>query len=365
MAQIRLVNLKKSYGRTPALEDVTLTANHGELLALLGPSGCGKTTALQVIAGFLTPDGGEVWSDGRLMSSREGVVPPERRRMSLVFQSYALWPHMTVFQNIAFGLHLRRMRHQEVTRRVKRILDVVNLRGYEERYPHELSGGQQQRVALARALVVEPGTLLLDEPLSNLDANLREQMRFEVRRIHRETGITTIYVTHDQTEAMAIADRIAVMNRGLIEQVGIPMEIYEHPQSRFVASFIGQTNCLAGHLVEAGLARCGDLYIRTAEDGPFRPGDEVVLCVRPHAVAVRRVETSAPAGTEGVELAETNNAVIGRLVQSAYLGDSQDLRIALPGDVQVRALAPSGQSFQAGEQVLVEFPVEACRLVRP
>ncbi|HME91104.1 MAG TPA: ABC transporter ATP-binding protein, partial [Myxococcaceae bacterium] len=225
MARIRLEKLCKQYGEAEALRGVTLTIEHGELLAILGPSGCGKTTTLQLLAGFLAPDAGEIWADDRLISSPQAVVPPERRRMSLVFQSYALWPHLTVFQNIAFGLEMMRVPNEQIKKRVASILEMVNLSGYEKRYPHELSGGQQQRVALARAVVVEPDTLLLDEPLSNLDANLREQMRFEIRRVHERTRIATIYVTHDQAEALVIADRIAVMNRGVIEQTGTPQEI--------------------------------------------------------------------------------------------------------------------------------------------
>lgn len=355
MAEIRLAHVSKRYGQAVALRDVTLVVRHGELLALLGPSGCGKTTALQIIAGFLVPDEGEVWAGDRLLSSPRAVLPPERRRMSLVFQSYALWPHMTVFQNIAFGLELRRLRRDEIARRVARILEVVNLGGLGQRYPHELSGGQQQRVALARALVVQPDTLLLDEPLSNLDAHLREQMRFEIRRIHTETGITTVYVTHDQAEAMVIADRIAVMNTGRIEQVGTPPEIYEAPQSRFVASFIGQANCLPGTLVEPARVRCGGLELRAADCRAFRPGDDVVLCVRPPAVRVRR----AGGVTAG------DNLTAGRLVQRAYLGDLEDLRIALPGGMVVRALVPAGQRYEPGEELLVELPADACRLVRP
>ncbi len=356
MAQIRLVNLSKRYGAVAALDGVTLTVTHGELLALLGPSGCGKTTTLQVIAGFLTPDAGEVWADDRVISTPQGAVPPEQRRMSLVFQSYALWPHMTVSQNVAFGLEMRRLRRDEIDRQVMRILQVVGLDGYEGRYPHELSGGQQQRVALARALVVQPATLLLDEPLSNLDAALREQMRFEIRRIHRETGITTVYVTHDQAEAMVIADRVVVMHHGRIEQVGTPREIYDAPQSSFVASFIGLANCLRGRLAGPGVIRCGDLEFRVADSGAFHPGDEVVLCVRPHAVRVRRASSTMPAG---------NNATVGRLVQQAYLGGLHDLRVALPGGGEVRAMLPSHAGCETGEQVVVEFPVEACRLVRP
>ena len=356
MAQIRLVRLEKRYGTTQALCGITLAVSDGDLLALLGPSGCGKTTTLQILAGFLVPDGGEVWAGDRLISSPQGVVPPERRQMSLVFQSYALWPHMTIFQNVAFGLEMRRLSREEIARQVKRILAVVNLSGYEQRYAHELSGGQQQRVALARALVVQPHTLLLDEPLSNLDANLREQMRFEIRRIHQETGITTVYVTHDQAEALVIADHIAVMNSGQIEQVGTPEEIYERPQSRFVASFIGQANCLAGRVVEPGLVRCGELEIRsTADQDQFHPGDEVVLCIRPHALRVH--------GATSIDAARCNTA-LGRLVQHAYLGDLQDLRIMLPGSLQIRVLTTSRQRYRPNDQLLVELPVEACRLVR-
>jgi len=355
MAQIRLVNLRKTFGTAVALQDITLTIEDGELLAILGPSGCGKTTTMQLLAGFVVPDAGEVWAHDRLISSSRAVVPPERRRMSLVFQSYALWPHLTVFQNIAFGLEMRRVPSDQIRRRVNSILEIVNLVGYEKRYSHELSGGQQQRVALARALVVEPDTLLLDEPLSNLDANLREQMRFEIRRIHDTTRITTVYVTHDQAEALVIADRIAVMNKGLIEQTGTPQEIYEQPQSRFVASFIGGANCLVGQLLEPGLVRCGQLQFRAKDGRGLRAGDEVVLCIRPHAVKVHRVHPDPGAGT---------NLAGGHLVQHAYLGDLQDIRILLPGGAQIRALTPAGNFFQAGEEVFVELPIERCYLLR-
>lgn len=355
MSQIRLVDVRKQFGRVTALRAITLTVRDGELLALLGPSGCGKTTTLQILAGFLVPDGGEVWAGDRLLSSPRAVVSPEHRRMSLVFQSYALWPHMTVFQNVAFGLEIRRLPRGEIAQRVERILGVVGLAGFDARYPHELSGGQQQRVALARALVVEPDTLLLDEPLSNLDATLREQMRFEIRRIHEETRITTVYVTHDQAEAMVIADRIAVMNAGQIEQTGTPREIYESPLSRFVASFIGQANCLPGRLVEPGLVRCGELEFRMADANPFRPGDEVVLCIRPHAVRVHGAALTSPVAI---------NTISGQLFQQAFVGDLQDLRIGLPGGLLIRAFTPSRPGFRQGDQVLVELPSEACRLVR-
>jgi iron(III) transport system ATP-binding protein len=351
MARIRVDKLCKHYGGAAALQGVSLTIESGELMAILGPSGCGKTTTLQVLAGFLTPDSGEIWSDDRLISSAEGIVPPERRQMSLVFQSYALWPHLTVFQNIAFGLEMRRIPSNQIKQRVSAMLELVNLPGFEKRYPHQLSGGQQQRVALARALVVEPDTLLLDEPLSNLDANLREQMRFEIRRIHERTKITTVYVTHDQAEALVIADRIAVMNLGIIEQTGSPQEIYERPRSKFVASFIGGANCLPGQIVAPGIVRCGQLEFRTAGDNGLSNGEGVVLCIRPHAVKVHRIRP--PASDEA-------NFVDGRLLQQAYLGDLQDIRIALAGGAQLRALTPSGKPYQPGEDVFVELPLEDC-----
>ncbi len=354
MAQIRLVNLGKKFGEAAALRGINLAIEHGELLAILGPSGCGKTTTMQLLAGFLDPDQGEIWADDRLISSPKAVVPPERRRMSLVFQSYALWPHLTVFQNVAFGLQMRRLRSNEIRRKVIAILEMVNLAGYEKRYPHELSGGQQQRVALARALVVEPDTLLLDEPLSNLDANLREQMRYEIRRIHDRTGIATLYVTHDQSEALVIADRIAVMNKGQIEQTGTPREIFDRPRSRFVASFIGAANCLAGQLIEPGLMQCGPVQFRAIDGVDLRAGDEVVLCIRPHAVKVHRVR---PAATAGVNLAT------GQLVQQAYLGELRDVRILLAGGAQIRALTSSGTSYAPGEDLFVEMPIDGCYLL--
>src|SRR5216683_7437837 len=354
MARIRLVDVKKDFGAVPALRGIKLTVEHGELLAILGPSGCGKSTTMQLLAGFLDPDAGEIWADDRLLSSPRGIVPPERRRMSLVFQSYAVWPHMTVFENIAFGLQMRKLPEREINERVQRMLDIVNLGGFERRYPHELSGGQQQRVALARALVVEPDTLLLDEPLSNLDANLREQMRFEIRRIHDRMKITTVYVTHDQAEALVIADRIAVMNRGVIEQTGSPKEIYERPRSKFVASFIGGANCLPGQIVAPGIVRCGQLQFRTNDEHSLSKGEEVVLCIRPHAVKVHRIR---PAASEEANLAG------GRLLQQAYLGDLQDIRIALADGAQLRALTPSGKPYQPGEEVFVELAFEDCYVV--
>src|ERR1700727_1753522 len=245
-SKLSLIGLGKKFGSVPAVTDVTLSLSPGEFVSLLGPSGCGKTTTLRMIAGFMKPTAGRIEVNGQVVSSPASVVAPERRGMSMIFQSYAIWPNMTVGQNVAFGLKLRKISSSEVSERVNRILDTVQLRHLKDRYPAELSGGQQQRVALARAIVIEPEVLLLDEPLSNLDANLREEMRSEIRRLHDAFRITTVYVTHDQSEAMVTSDRIVVMNHGRIEQVDDPVSLYNHPRTRFVAGFIGRTNFLDG-----------------------------------------------------------------------------------------------------------------------
>jgi iron(III) transport system ATP-binding protein len=260
MSSLRLVNLQKAFvrGERGAVDGIDLDVRDGEVMALLGPSGCGKTTTLQLIAGFLNPDAGEIWAGDRLLSSAASVVPPERRGMSLVFQSYAVWPHKTVRENVAFGLKLKGVNGADLRKRVDEVLDTVRLGALSERYPSELSGGQQQRVSLARAVAVRPAILLLDEPLSNLDASLREEMRFEIRRLHDATGVTMLYVTHDRTEAMVTADRIAVLDRGRVEQVGTPAELFETPRTAFVAEFIGRANVLYGTQREAGRVECGE-----------------------------------------------------------------------------------------------------------
>src|SRR5437870_11680906 len=247
MPGVILKALTKRYGDVGAVDGLSLEIKPGELLALLGPSGCGKTTTLRLVAGFLAPEAGEIWVGDRCLSTPTSVVPPERRRMAMIFQSYALWPHMTVAQNVACGLRFKPgLSRGDREARVREMLRSVQLAGYEGRYPGELSGGQQQRVAVARALVVEPEILLLDEPLANLDANLREEMRFEIRRLHEAFGITTLYVTHDQAEAMVISDRVAVLHRGRVEQVGTAQDLFRRPSTRFVAAFIGRTNLLDG-----------------------------------------------------------------------------------------------------------------------
>src|SRR6201988_2573232 len=246
LASVELRGLTKRFGSVAAVDDVALRIDHGQLVCLLGPSGCGKTTTLRLIAGFLEPTEGEIHVGERLVSSKARTLPPEQRSMSMIFQSYALWPHMTVAENIIYGLLLRKMDRDTIAKKLGAILATTKLEPLAQRYPGELSGGQQQRVALARALIVEPETLLLDEPLSNLDANLREEMRFEVRRLHDAFRYTTVYVTHDQSEAMTTADVICVTNLGKIEQAGTPEEIYDRPRSEFVARFIGSSNVLKG-----------------------------------------------------------------------------------------------------------------------
>ena len=252
MASVELRGLTKRYGSAAVVDDVSLHIEHGHLVCLLGPSGCGKTTTLRLIAGFIEPSEGEIRVGDKLISSPAHTLPPERRQMSMIFQSYALWPHMTVAENIVYGLKLRKLGRDIIAKKLDAILATTKLAPLAERYPGELSGGQQQRVALARALIVEPETLLLDEPLSNLDANLREEMRFEVRRLHDAYRYTTVYVTHDQSEAMTTADLIAVMNAGKIEQAGSPEEIYDRPRSEFVARFIGSSNVVKGKGLDGG-----------------------------------------------------------------------------------------------------------------
>src|SRR5262249_45063174 len=250
--------------------DVSLTIEHGSLVCLLGPSGCGKTTTLRLIAGFVEPTAGEIRVGGNVVSSPSRSLPPERRNMSMIFQSYALWPHMTVAENVIYGLKLRKIDAGTIRRKLDAILATTRLAPLAGRYPGELSGGQQQRVALARALIVEPETLLLDEPLSNLDANLREEMRFEVRRLHDEYRYTTVYVTHDQSEAMTTADVIAVMNAGKIEQAGPPEEIYDRPRSEFVARFIGMSNVFKGKTLDGGRVSLAGVPLRVTGE-PMTP----------------------------------------------------------------------------------------------
>jgi len=351
MPGVSLRALTLRYGDVAAVESLTLDVKPGELVALLGPSGCGKTTTLRLVAGFLTPEAGEIWVGDRCVSSAASVVPPERRRMAMIFQSYALWPHMTVAQNVAYGLRFKpQLSRADRDRRVREMLGVVQLAGYEDRYPGELSGGQQQRVAVARALVVEPEILLLDEPLSNLDANLRDEMRLEIRRLHETFGITTLYVTHDQAEAMVISDRIAVLQQGRVVQVGSAEEIFHQPRTRFVAEFIGRTNLLEGVAVSPDAVACGPLRLRVAPVG-LEPGARVVVSIRPHAV-----ELVADGG-----VGSASNTLDGVVKRASFLGESVDYEIALAGtDVVIRATTPATRRLRPGQRVTLHVDPEAC-----
>lgn len=255
MSHLALRDISFAFGDAPAIHKLSFEVEPGEFLSLLGPSGCGKTTTLRLIAGFIDPTEGCLEVSGRVIAG-EGIksVPPEDREMALIFQSYAVWPHMTVGQNVAYGLKIRRLQEHEIRKRVAEALERVGIGSLGERYPHTLSGGQQQRVSLARALVIEPAILLLDEPLSNLDASLRAEMRLEIQRIHEELHMTCIYVTHDQLEALSLSDRIAVMNHGKIEQIDKPLSIYSAPASPFVAKFLGRWNCLPCTVTDTGSA---------------------------------------------------------------------------------------------------------------
>ena len=351
MAKVELQSLVKRYGGVAAVDDLTATIPHGSLVCLLGPSGCGKTTTLRLIAGFVDPDGGAIRVGGRLVSEPGRSLPPERRNMSMIFQSYALWPHMTIAENVGYGLRIRRVERAERERRVAAILDVAHLSELAPRYPHELSGGQQQRASLARALAVEPETLLLDEPLSNLDANLREEMRFEIRRLHDAFKYTTLYVTHDQTEAMTTADTIMVMNCGRVEQTGSPEDIYQRPQSEFVARFIGNTNILRGRKIAADTVDCGAVVQRCGE-GEVAAAGETAISVRPHDIALAAVNGSA---------ARSPNNAEGRVARQTYLGTHRDYLVALDDGQSVRVVAPLAVDIAVGARASLSFPPEHCR----
>jgi iron(III) transport system ATP-binding protein len=349
LASVDLRGLTKRFGSLAVVDNVSLRIDHGQLVCLLGPSGCGKTTTLRLLAGFLEPSDGEILVGDRLVSSQARTLPPEQRKMSMIFQSYALWPHMTVAENIVYGLRLRKLDRDTIAKKLKLILETTKLEILAQRYPGALSSGQQQRVALARALIVEPETLLLDEPLSNLDANLREEMRFEIRRLHDQYRYTTVYVTHDQSEAMTTADLIAVMNAGKIDQLGTPEDIYDRPQSEFVARFIGASNVIKGiardgnHVAFAGAT----LQVVGAK---LTPGQSAVVAIRQHDI---QLSTQKPQ--------DAQNAVKATVTRQVFLGASRDYMVETSDGTTLRIVTATENAVARGSEVWLFLPPERCR----
>jgi putative spermidine/putrescine transport system ATP-binding protein len=337
-AHLRLDHLQKRFGDFQAVEDLTVSVRRGELIALLGPSGCGKTTTLRMIAGLASVTAGRILVDGREVQT----LPAHARDMGLVFQSYALFPHMTVERNVAFGLEMRKISRSEIAGRVAKALELVQLQRLAQRRPRELSGGQQQRVALARALVIEPSILLLDEPLSNLDAKLRDRMRVEIRDIQQRLGITSVFVTHDQVEALSMCDRIAVMDRGRLAQIGTPRDIYERPATPFVAEFVGRINKLPGRMTAKDTITVGGRQFGTAVNGAS-DGD-VTAMIRPHRIEI------VPRGVS----ADTRNAAEGTITRATYVGDILEYTVALADGVALSVETATGgnrRNYQPGDEV--------------
>jgi iron(III) transport system ATP-binding protein len=345
MAGVTIKGLSKSYGaEAAAVSDLDLIIRDNSFVTLLGPSGCGKTTTLRLIAGYMRPDAGTIHIGDRLMSSPDGVVLPEHRGMGMVFQNYAVWPHKTVYENVVFGLKLRKVPPHAARKQVAAALALVNLSGLADRLPSQLSGGQQQRVALARSLVVEPGILLLDEPLSNLDAKLRERMRTELKELQRRTGITFVYVTHDQAEALALSDQVAVMHSGRLQQFGTPDEVYIRPRNRVVADFMGHVNFLLGKMEAGGLVRLGGGDpVTIGVPTTIAPGTPVEVAVRPEDV-ILQPSAGGP-----------NGAMTARVAVRTFLGNINEYFVTLASGETVRAQTAPKLNFAVGETVALSF----------
>ncbi len=354
MAEVRLVEVSKRFGAISAVDHVTLHVPESSFFTLLGPSGCGKTTTLRIVAGFYPPDRGDVVIGG----TRVNDLPPHRRQTAMVFQEYALFPHMTVYENVAYGLRMRRVPDSDVRRRVAAALTLVGLSGVEPVFPTRLSGGQQQRVALARALVVEPEVLLLDEPLSNLDAKLRVRVRTEIRLLQRQLGKTVLYVTHDQEEALAISDRIAVMDRGRVQQIGTPVEIYHHPANRFVADFVGLANFVEADVVGPDALRIGGVTLRAPLDGTRQQaaregtaGGRVTLVLRPEAIRLHPLRPQA------------DNVLPGRITVASFLGTLARYWVQAGGITWIVDVPSPGETVFAGD-VFLEIPRDRIHVLR-
>ncbi|MCW4048349.1 MAG: ABC transporter ATP-binding protein [Candidatus Bathyarchaeota archaeon] len=343
MVNVRLINVTKRFGDVIAADDVTLDIKDGEFFTFLGPSGCGKTTTMRIVAGLEFPNEGKVFYDDKDVTQ----LPSFERNTGMVFQNYALWPHMTVKENVAYGLNVRKVPKDEVNKKVQEILELVKLGGLGDRFPNQLSGGQQQRVALARVLAINPDILLLDEPLSNLDAKLRVEMREEIKEIQHRLGITTIYVTHDQEEAMAVSDRVAIQNYGRIRQVGTPQEIYNKPTDLFIATFIGKGALMEGVVEKVGElvdVKIGDMVLQgitTNEDG-VKPGDRVACVMRPECFTVDEPD-------------EAFNIIEGTLEWSAFVGSITELKLTV-GRFSLLCDAPSDRTYEAGAKLKIYIP---------
>ncbi len=353
MSFISLRSLTKSFGDLVAVNNMNLELKEGELVAFLGPSGCGKTTTLRMIAGFERADSGEIHLGGKEVTD----LPPERRDAGMVFQNYALFPHLTVLENVAFGLQMRKVPKADISRRVADILGKVQLTGMEGRYPRQLSGGQQQRAALARALVFNPTVLLLDEPLANLDAKLREEMRFYIRHLQQEFGITTVYVTHDQAEALVLADRIAVMRGGFLQQIDVPEEIYRRPRNTWVADFVGIANLIPGKVVD----NVDGVHVIDTAVGLLRgmAGEQqaketdVLINVRPESL---HLEAAGQTGERRLAGAgNSDNHLTGVVVERAYLGNLADYRVRVGPDIIFRVQAAPSPVFSVDDKVALAF----------
>jgi ABC-type Fe3+/spermidine/putrescine transport system ATPase subunit len=350
--RLALRALGRSFGDEVAVDDLNLEIAKGEFISLLGPSGCGKTTTLRMIAGFIQPTAGVIEKDRVVIASAKRALPPEKRGMVMIFQSYALWPHKTVAENVAFGLRLRKVDNAAISRRVTEMLQAVRLGSLGGRYPAELSGGQQQRVALARAIVVEPAVLLLDEPLSNLDANLREEMRVEIRRLHDKFKMTTILVTHDQAEAMATSDRIAIMNKGKLEQLDTPLGLYAWPKTRFVANFIGRTNFLDAHcdgtdVVFDGFSINREWFVRLGREF----SGQLTFSLRPQSIGIecRNAVGKTPRDEAVLCMPAT-------VLETAFFGEYWEYVVALAvGAQRLRVVCRPSETFDAGQEVVLNI----------
>jgi spermidine/putrescine ABC transporter ATP-binding subunit len=355
MPGLDIANIRKTFGEVVAVDNISLSINEGELFFLLGPSGCGKTTLLRIIAGFTEPDAGTIGFAGNNLLN----TPVEKRNIGMVFQNYSLWPHMTVLENVAYGMKMRNVARDEITKRAKAALEMVDMRGLEQRKPGALSGGQQQRIALARALVYEPSLLLLDEPLSNLDAKLRKDMRNEIRKLHRRLGITMVYVTHDQEESAALADRIALLIDGRVVQVGTPQDIYRNPQSRYAAEFFGRANIFPVTVSEICEHTARLLFGKQAiqatapEKAPPAKGASVAALVRPESISFASQGDGA-------------NILRGKLLSHEFSGPVENFTVDIDGTqvLMMSVYAPHEHERPAiGQEIAISFPPEAVHLI--